>query len=85
MSRTRRNFGPKYRARFISPWQVDSWSHETVGCVFAFKGGDICISGKEWYNDPVCHPLGKRRLKRQASHARRDAGKNFLSRELAEG
>lgn len=85
MSRTHRNFSPKFRADYAHPGVVDGFTWPTCGCVFAFKGGDICISGKEWWADPTTHPLGKRRLKRYASHARRNAGKDFLRRELADG
>ena len=83
MSRTHRNIGPKFRANYAHPGVVDGFTWPTCGCVFAFKGGDIVVGGKKWWADT--HPLGKRRLKRQASHARRNAGKDFLRRELAEG
>ena len=83
MSRTRRSFCAAYRARFDSPWKVDGWSHATVGSVFNFNNCEIVFAGKEWWADPITHPLGKRRLKRLASSARRNAGKAFILRELS--
>lgn len=80
MSRTHRAFAKRSRySVFVHPWKADAFRHPTCGSVFTQgEGGEIRIAGREYWADPVEHPLGKRRLKREASRRRRIAGLNAI-------